>query len=319
LKKYFVVLAMLMCVTRGLAAQAPELAQAKALIDARKYVEARALLQPMGAQDATAAFYLGQLSLEENDPSQAAGWFEKAVKMNPRSSVYYDWLGRAYGSQAQRASKFKLPFFANKTKSAWDKALALDPGNLDAREDMILYYLQAPGFLGGGRGKARAMAQEIKNRNPYRGALAWVRVCNDARDQVCLQRELSFLVSTYPDSSAGYTSLAAYYAGAKQYDKAFAVVDERLKAKPDDPAALYAYGRIASIAGQNLDRGEQALRAYIASPMPIGPPLANAHYRLGMIEEKRGAKDLAKREYQAALQLNPRLDDARKALAALGG
>ncbi len=38
-----------------------------------------------------------------------------------------------------------------------------------------------------------------------------------------------------------------------------------------------------------------------------------------MIHEKKGARDVAKREYQTALKLNPGLQDARKALAALGG
>jgi predicted TPR repeat methyltransferase len=69
----------------------------------------------------------------------------------------------------------------------------------------------------------------------------------------------------------------------------------------------------------NLERGEQALKAYMASPIPTGPSIAHAHYRLGLIEEKKGAKDLARREYQAALRLDPGQQDASKALAALGG
>ena len=64
--------------------------------------------------------------------------------------------------------------------------------------------------------------------------------------------------------------------------------------------------------------GEQALKTYLASPTPEkGPPPAIAHYRLGMIYERKGAKGLARHEYQVALQLNPKLEDARKALSAL--
>ena len=84
------------------------------------------------------------------------------------------------------------------------------------------------------------------------------------------------------------------------------------------PAILYQIGRTASLSGLHLDRGEEALKAYIASPLANGPAPANAHYRLGMIYEKKGAKDLARREYQLALELNPRLEDAEKALRALG-
>jgi tetratricopeptide (TPR) repeat protein len=288
-------------------------------MDSREYNEAKAILQPLGVTDATAAFYLGQIAMEQNEPPQAVDWFEKAVAMNPRNSVYYDWLGRAYGVQAQHASKFKQPFLAGKTKSAWEKAVALDPNNLDAREDIILYYLQAPGFMGGSKDKARLMAQEIQKRNAYRGAVAWVRICGDAKDKPCMERELNLLVNSYPDSAVGYSSLASYYVSEKQYDKAFAVIDGRLKAKPGDPAMLYAYGRTASVTGMNLERGEQALKEYMASPIPTGPSIAHAHYRLGLIEEKKGAKDLARREYQAALRLDPGQQEASKALAALGG
>ena len=289
----------------------------KALIDARKYNEARTVLEPVGKNDAQAAWYLGQIAMEQNDPGKAADWFEKAVELNPRSSVYYDWLGRAYGDEAQHASKLKLPFLAKKTKSAWDKSLALDPENLDTRSDLILYYIGAPAFLGGGNDKARAMALEIKKRNPYRGAASMIRVCTDAKDQPCLERELNFLVSTYPDSSAGYTSLAVFYTNNKQFDKAFEIVDRRLKMKPNDPAGLYAYGRASSVSGMNLERGEQALKGYIAAPIPTGPPVANAHYRLGLILEKKGDKAGARSEYQAALRIDPALQDAKKALDAL--
>jgi tetratricopeptide (TPR) repeat protein len=305
-------------VASTLAAQTP-VERGKALMDARNYNEAKAILQPVGQTDATAAFYLGQIAMEQNDAGKSVDWMEKAVSLNPRSSVYYDWLGRAYGVQAQHTNKLKLPFLASRTRSAWEKSIALDPNNLEAREDMVLFYLQAPGFLGGGKDKARLMAQEIQKRNAYRGGIAWVRVCNDAKDRACTERQLNLLVTSYPDSSAGYTSFASYYVTEKQYDKAFAVIDQLLKLRPNDPAGLYAYGRTSSYTGMNLERGEQALKAYMASPIPTGPSIAHAHYRLGLIEEKKGAKDLARREYQAALRLDPGQQDASRALAALGG
>jgi tetratricopeptide (TPR) repeat protein len=249
----------------------------------------------------------------------AVDLLEKAVELNPRSSEYYDWLGKAYGTQAQKAGKLKQPFLAKKTKDAWEKAIALDPNNLEAREDIIQYYLQAPGFLGGSKDKARDAAFEVRKRSPYRGAFVVANVCAEIKDQPCVEREMKSLIANFPDSSSAYSSLAAYYANAKDYERAFAVVEGRLKAKPSDPAALYSLGRTASLSGQNLERGEQALRAYIAAPLPTGPAVANAHLRLGMIAEKRGAKDVARREYQTALQLNPNLQDAKKALKALGG
>lgn len=288
------------------------------LFTARKYLEARAALLPYGQTDASASYYLGRIELANNDPNKAAEWLEVAVKLNPKSAVYYDWLARAYGTQAQRASIFRQPGLVRKTKNALDTALALDPDNLDVRDDLITYYAQVPGFLGGSKDKARVMVLEIKKRNEYRGSAATANLCVAEKDFACVERELKGMVARYPDSAAVYASLAAYYANQKQFDKAFALLDERLRVKPAELVTLYAVGRTASLSGQNLDQGELALKTYLAGPIPDqGPAPAHVHYRLGTIYEKKGSKDLAREEYRAALQLNPRHEDAQKALAAL--
>jgi tetratricopeptide (TPR) repeat protein len=211
-----------------------------------------------------------------------------------------------------------LPFLARKTKNAWETALALDPDNLDVRDDLIIYYTRAPGFLGGSKEKGREMALEIKKRNPYRGSIAAANLCSTASDTACVEHELQGMVTSYPDSAGGYALLAAFYANQKQFEKAFAVLDARLQIKPYELPTLYQLGRTAALSGQNLDRGEQALKTYLASKMPErGPTAANLHYRLGMIYEKRGTKELAREEYRTALQLNPKHTDAQKAIAAL--
>jgi len=288
------------------------------LYSASKFAEARVALLPYGERDASAAYYLGRIELEGNDADKAVEWFERAVRMNPKSSLYYDWLGRAYGTQAQHANRFRLPFLARKTKNAWETALALDPDNLDVRDDLIIYYTRVPGILGGNKEKAREMALEIKKRNPYRGSIAATSLCAADNDTLCIVRGLQEMMITYPDSAGVYAGLAVFYANQKQFDKAFAVLDERLRTKPNELRTLYQLGRTAALSGQNLDRGEQALKIVLANPTPeSGPSPAGLHYRLGMIYEKKGAKDLAREEYRTVLQLNPRHQDAQKALAGL--
>jgi tetratricopeptide (TPR) repeat protein len=288
------------------------------LFNASKFAEARVALLPYGERDASAAFYLGRIELEGNDADKAVEWFERAVRMNPKSSVYHDWLGRGYGTQAQHANRFRQPFLARKTKNAWETALALDPDNLDVRDDLIIFYTRVPGFLGGNKEKAREMALEIKKRNSYRGSIAATNLCAAENDTLCVERGLQEMMTSYPDSAGVYSGLAVFYTSQKQFDKAFAVLDQRLRAKPNELRTLYYVGRTAALSGQNLDRGEQALKLLLASPTPeSGPSPAGLHYRLGMIYEKKGAKDLAREEYRSALQLNPRHPDAQKALAGL--
>jgi tetratricopeptide (TPR) repeat protein len=288
------------------------------LFNARKYADAQAALLPLGQTDAAAAFYLGRIEMEYSDSDKAADWFERAVALNPKSAVYYDWLARAYGTQAEHMSKFRLPFLARKLKNALDTGLALDPDNLEIRDDLIVYFTRAPGFLGGSKEKALEMVAEIKKRNSYRGSLAAANLCAATKDTACAESQLQGMATAYPDSVNVYASLAVFYTNQKQFDKAFAVLDERLRTKPNEPITLYQVGRTASLSGENLDHGEQALKAYLAGPIPErGPDPAHAHYRLGTIYEKKGAKDLAREEYRVALQLNPRHQEARNALANL--
>ena len=269
------------------------------LFDARKYPEAKAVLSPHGDKDARAAYYLGRIEMGSDDAGRAAEWFERAVKMNPKSAIYHDWLGRAYGIQARSASIFRLPSLARKTKAAFETALALDPDNLDVRDDLIAYYTQAPGFAGGSKEKAREMLLEIKKRNAYRGSLAAASLCAGEKDLACAERELTGMVTAYPDSAAAYASLAAFYANQKQFDKAFTVLDERLRTKPNEVTTLYQVGRTASLSGQNLDRGEQALRLFFASPNPErGPAPASITTARNDLREERRDGSRAREEYR---------------------
>jgi tetratricopeptide (TPR) repeat protein len=288
------------------------------LFEAKKYADAKAFFSPYAEKNAEAAYYMGRIIGAQNEDN-AAEWFERAMKMNPNSSVYVEWYGRALGDEASRASKFKLPFLARKVKAAFEKAVALDPNNIDAREDLMQYYIRAPGMLGGSREKAREIALDVKRRNAYRGGFDVASVCLGDKDFACAERELMMLKDAYPDSATVYSQLAAYYASRNQFEQSFALIDARLKADPGDMAAVFALGRTGALSGQNLDRAEKALKSYLASPPAVNAvPPASVHYRLGMVYDKQGKTELARGEYNTALQLNPKFEDPKKALEAMG-
>ncbi|MDQ6717958.1 MAG: tetratricopeptide repeat protein [Gemmatimonadota bacterium] len=319
MKRLLFVAALLIAALAPAVSHAQSLDAGVRLFEAKKYAEAKTFFSPFAGRNAEAAYYMGRIAMDEND-DKAADWFETATKMSPTSSLYFDWYGRALGNQAIHASKWKMPFIAPKVRNAFERAVALDPDNLDAREYLIQYYLQAPGVVGGSKQKAREMALEIRKRNAYRGGLQVANVCAGEKDLPCVEREMLALKAVFPDSSVVYTELAAFYASQKNFDKSFVILDERLKAKPDDMNATFAIGRTGALSGQNLDRAEKALKSYLASPPPVNPiPPANVHFRLGMVYDKEGKRDLARGEYTAALRLNPKLNDAKKALDALGG
>ena len=92
-----------------------------------------------------------------------------------------------------------------------------------------------------------------------------------------------------------------------------------LAAKPDEMRAHYQIGRAAALSGTQLDRGERSLKLWLARPPEDAGTTtrSGAHYRLGMVYEKQGRRDLARAAYEAALRIDARNEDARKALEKL--
>jgi tetratricopeptide (TPR) repeat protein len=124
--------------------------------------------------DPAGAYYLGRLAFESEQYNQAATLFEQAVQLESGNSDYHRWLGRAYGEQAQHAGGVAF-FLARKVKTHLEEAVDLNPDNIEARFDLMEYYLQAPAFVGGDAAKAKAQAEEITRRNPVEGRKAWQR------------------------------------------------------------------------------------------------------------------------------------------------
>jgi tetratricopeptide (TPR) repeat protein len=292
------------------------------LYEGRRYEEAKKFFEPYVAKnprDAEAAFYLGRTWLALGKSEPAAEWLEKATALAPRRSDFFLWLGRAYGRAAVEASVFRQPGLAKKTKAAWEKAVALDPNSLDARDSLIQFYLQAPGVMGGGVDKAREQAAEIRKRDAVRGHIASANIALDQKDPAGAERELKAAIQEAPAEPRPRLSLALLYQEQEKWPAAFDTLEALLKTAPDNYDALYQVGRAAALSGQRLERAEECLKRYLGhTPGPQSAPLANAHFRLGQVYEKKGNKAQARAEYQAALKLDPRLEDAKKALAKLG-
>jgi tetratricopeptide (TPR) repeat protein len=268
---------------------------------------------------AVAAFYQGCMAMADAKWDRAEDHFGAAIKANERSAVYHFWLGRALGEQAQNANKIKQGMLAPKVKRELERAVALDPDYLDARDGLIEFYVQAPGFMGGSIDKARQQAAEIKRRDAYRGGLRVARLAMQTKDTAAALREYEALATQFPDSSAPHANVVATYLAAKRVDDAWRAADRFAAAHADRPYAQYLVGRVAAESGKNLERGEREMKRYIARGTPPAgePALANAHWRLGTIHEKRGQRDQARTEYQTALRLNPKLDGAKQSLAKL--
>lgn len=247
----------------------------------------------------------GQRALVDMRFDDAAKQFEKAASLEPRSSMIQVWLGRAYARLAQKASLFKQAGLAKKTRTTWQNAIALDPNNLDAREALGEFYLMAPGIVGGSEAKALAEVGEIAKRDPARGAVARGRIHEKRKEWADAER---LYKSAQPKAYKSATTRLGYvYQEQKHWDKMFDVFEDALKSDPRNTWALYHIGKASALSGQRLDRGEQALLAYLRTTPEIEDAQpAQAQWRLGMIYEAGRDPAKARAAYRAAQRLNPR-------------
>jgi tetratricopeptide (TPR) repeat protein len=129
------------------------------------------LAAPLAAQTSLVAE--GRAALDRRDPQTAVILLEKAVAQNRANAATHYLLGVAYGTLAEKADVFRRASLARHTRDEFERAVRIDPDNLDARFALVEFYSMAPRFLGGSRQKALQQAEEIRKRDPKAGESAF--------------------------------------------------------------------------------------------------------------------------------------------------
>ena len=237
---------------------------------------------------------------------------ESAVEALAQDSFAWVWLGRAYAQQAIKASLLGKPRWARKARDAYEKAVALDGSNLEARYDLLQYYLAAPGFLGGGRDKAVGQVTALRERDTSMGFLAAALLARHDGQAAEVERLLREGLKLDPGSTRLRYNLSWQLQADKRWGEIRALWEELLAVNPDDPLAHYQLGRLSAVSGEALDAGLSHLDAFLANPRTsdaMSP--AAAQWRRGQILEKLGRRAEAIAAIEEALRLEPELAQAR--------
>jgi tetratricopeptide (TPR) repeat protein len=257
------------------------------LVDARKFVEARAGIDALlkaSPSDDKAMDCLGRLLIEQNKPEEAADWLNKAIAIDAKSAEHKFALGNALSAQASAAGPLGAMSYAPRVRANLEEAVALDPKLVDARRSLVTIYTMLPSAMGGSADKAREQAAEILKLNPMRGHAALGYLADQQKDYVTAEREYLAAISARPDSEAAYGAAGAFYRRRERWTDAISMYEKQLRALP---------------------KGAPVVR------------VSNAHYYLGLAQEKSGHMERARLEYRAAIAANPDNEDAKKALAAV--
>jgi|SRR5690349_17889490 len=292
------------------------LEKGKILYASKKYPEAEKIFQSVEEENkeyAAAQFYLGRIAFDKKEYDDAADFLEEATEFDPKAAEYFCQLGNAYAEIAKNANMLKQSILGPKAKDAWEKAASLDPQNMDARISLIKFYKFAPGFMGGGMSKAKATATEVMQLDEAEGHWQMGNLFAYEKNTAEAEKEFSKMLKANPDYNK---NLAVYYSEQKQYDKAFALLEEVLKKNAEDYSSLYQFGKTSALSGSKLERGEECLKKYLThTPAYNEPSTGGAYMRLGQIKEKKGSKAEAKKYYELALKQDENLKEAEEGLA----
>jgi tetratricopeptide (TPR) repeat protein len=288
--------------------------------EASDYAKAIQLLQAAAAKDpknGDIELLLAKSYLESQEHDAAIRSAEKAVGLDPKNSVYHEWLGRAYGEKADHSGWFPTKMsMAKKTGKEFETAVELDGKNFAARQALIEFDCSAPGIVGGGEDKAQPQINILAGMDAAEGHYAAGNCRRQKKDFAVADEEFTKALESKPKSAELIFDIGDYAVKHGQPERLVAVAEAGERAAPNDPRARYYRGVGLILGKEKPEEAERLLQEYASkAPKRSGyPSAAAAHVWLGRLFESQNKTTDAEKEYETALQLDPKNKMAQEAL-----
>ncbi len=281
----------------------------------QKAAEYLAAASRSASEDAPLHLWLGKSYMKLHRWDDAVRELERAVQIEPANSDYHLWLGRAYGEKASRASFFTAPGWAKKLRREFEAAVKLAPDNLDARFDLLEFYLQAPGIIGGGKDKAEVEVREISRINPRQGHTASAHLYADHKKWELAREELEKSVREFPQEPEPYVDLAEFLLRRREYPAAESTARMALQINKNLPAAKLLLSAAQIQQRKDLSQAESNLREVASGPLRDGEPsFADVFYWLGEAYLAQAKQAEARQALETALRFDPEHSRAKTVL-----
>ena len=291
--------------------QEPKLDAGWRAYEAGDYAKAIELLQAAAASDPSdgnVQLLLAKSFLELQNHDAAIKSAERAVAIDPQSSVYHEWLGHAYGEKADHAGWFSAISFAKKTRKEFETAVQLDGRNFSARQALIEFDCSAPGLVGGGEEKALPQIKELAELDAAEGHYAAGNCRRQKKDFAAASAEFAKALESNPKSTELIFDIGDYAVRRGETEELEGVVKAGKEVAPADPRnGFYAAAKLI-LKKEKLEEAEQLLRSYLkAAPIRTGYPRpTTVHAWLGRLFEEEGRMDEASKELETALKIDPK-------------
>jgi tetratricopeptide (TPR) repeat protein len=258
-------------------AAGPEFDQARKLYNLTEFDQSLKILEAIPQKDGAIYELAGRNYYMQGDFKKATEALEKAVAAEPGNSGFNLWLGRAYGRRAETSSLLTAPGYASKARQYFEKAAQLNPSNLEAQSDLFEYYLDAPGFLGGGFEKAAATAEQIARINPAEGHWAQAKLAEKRKEFSIAEEQLRRAIELTPHQVGRLVDLARLLAKQGRFQEADQSFARAEAIAPDSPKVLFAKADVYIKAGRNLNVAKDLLKRYLSLTLtPEDPPRSQA-------------------------------------------
>jgi tetratricopeptide (TPR) repeat protein len=311
--RIFLVLLVLMAALRASVADTPQdMLAAGRIDDAIADLNHRLSSVP---SDAVASNLLCRAYYALGDWDRAEQHCRKATALDPDNSRFHLWLGRVYGERADRVNFLSAAGLAGKVRGEFERAVQLDPKDLDACLDLAEFYLSAPGIVGGGEQKARQQARAIGALNPAREHWVYARIAERKDDPATAEREYHQYIDLSNGDSEAWLNLALFLRRQKRMDEMEQAIVKLSQAPMTKPGVLVEAAQMLYGAGRYTSLAIEMVRRYLTSGPVEAAPAFKARYLLGTLLEKQGDRESAAREYRASLVLVHNFSSAQNALA----
>jgi Flp pilus assembly protein TadD len=153
----------------------------------------------------------------------------------------------------------------------------LDPHNREAKNDLFDFYLNAPGFLGGGLEKAAALAKGIASERPPEYEFEEAQLADRKKDYAAAEAHLRRAMQLAPNEAGRVLDVARYVAKRGRLAESDALFEQARKLAPSQAKVAFAEARSDIENHRNLEQARGLLQSYLhASLTPDDPPRQEA-------------------------------------------
>jgi tetratricopeptide (TPR) repeat protein len=287
------------------------LAEGRALFEAAQYKEAERIFQEAldtDGDNAEANYYAGMIRYYAGDYKKATKYLETAVELEDQNIDYRNALGNVYRDRLRGASFISAKKWSGKWQKNLESSYEIAPDNIEVLENLIGYYLHAPGLAGGDKEKGKRLAEKMIEVSEVDGRLMLAYAYRRLEQFDLANAEYAHVVEIAPEhyQARGYWGFMLLaeedYAGAEQKFR------EALEVAPDKPNGYFYMGEYHS----TLKNWDEAI-AFYQKALDIEPRFSDARFAMGQVYEETKNKADALAQYNKVLELTPGHYTARDA------